>query len=212
MAIFEQKFSGRNRVDMRLWMDIPKRPEFIAQSRVWNKIVKDAVREALVYHHNTHIPRHFKRDARQRYEHKPRSEKYKAWKKRRFGSLLDLVLTGRTRDKLTKPQGYDKIVVGGAAEGGKKSLEGKLIYQFGFVQDIKNYYASKKAQTNTRDPRARKAGQRQQNPNRVTLRDMRAELQRITQDEADDLRTVFLKAVEVGITNIRAGRKRVGRK
>lgn len=214
MAEFQQIRSG-NKVAMRLFIDVPKKPSDIAQARVWNGFVKDAIRETLAHHHNKHMPRHFKRDARQRYQHKERNAKYKSWKKRKYGSLLDLVLTGRTRDKLTKPNGFDRITIGGAAIGGKKPVEGKLVYTFGFNQDLIDFYKSQKGKK-SRDHRnaMRLGGMRVTlvNPNRVTLRDMRAELQTITEDEAADLRDVFRKGIWDRVNNYRAGRKQAGRK
>lgn len=217
MAEFQQRFVGKNRVDMRLWVSIPKRPDEIAQPRIWNKMVKDSVRETLTFHHNKHMPRHFKREARARYNHKPRSEKYKAWKKRRFGSITDLVMTGSTRDKLTKANGFDRITIGGAAEGGQKSISGKLVYTFGFNDKLKAFYASQKA-NRTRDQRAQRAKNRGgrfaavAGGHRVTLRDMRAELQTLTEDEADALRQVFETGLWARVEAYRAGRKTVGRK
>lgn len=217
MVAFQQRFRGRNKVDMRLWMDIPKRPEEIGQARIWNKMVKDSLRETLAYHHNKHMPRHFRREARERYSHKPRSEKYKAWKKKRFGSITDLVMTGSTKQKLTRANGFDKIQIGGAAEGGKKALAGKLIYTFGFNDKLVEFYRSQKG-NRTRDRRAQRAASRGgrfaavAGGHRVTLRDMRAELQKITPDEADALRGVFEQALWGRVESYKAGRKRVGRK
>lgn len=212
MAEFQQRYNGDNRVNMRLWMNIPKKPEKIAQAQIWNAMVKNSVRDALVFHHQNHIPRHFKRDARTRYNHKPRNEKYKAWKKRRFGSIIDLVMTGSTRDKMTKANGYDRIVIGGAALGGKKDLQGKLSYTFGFNNKIVAFYKAQKA-AKTRDPRARRSGASAAKSRRgVTLRDMRAELQTITADEAESLRKVFETALWGRVDAYKAGRKTVGRK
>lgn len=217
MAEFQQVFRGRNKVDMRLWIEIPKKPEQIKQPRIWNKMVKDALREALMFHHNKHMPRHFKREARARYNHKPRSEKYKSWKKRRFGSLIDLVMTGGTKEKITRANGYDRITIGGAAEGGKKSLSGKLVYTFGFTDKLKEFYASQKS-NRTRDRRAQRAVTRGgrfasvAGGHRVTLRDMRAELERMTPDESEAVRDVFENGLWSRVEAYKAGRKRVGRK
>lgn len=188
---------------MALLIDLPERPAQIAQDRVWNKINKDAMKVALMHHHNTHMPRHFKRDARQRYSHKERNAKYKAWKKRKFGSLIDLVMSGSTRDKITKAGGYDRITIGGAAVGGQKDLVGKLVYTFGFNDKLKAFYLSKKVRFHndpvTRDPREQwrrrqKAVARTIGP-RVSLQDMRAELMKMTPDEVKIIAEVFRKEV-----------------
>lgn len=210
MVAFQQ-INGKRGPQMRLWLDIPKRPSEIAQPRVWNKMVKDSVRTALVYHHDRHIPEHFTRKAREKYGHKPRSDKYKAWKAKKFGAVLDLVMTGSTRKLWTSKHGYQRITMGGAAEGGKKELSGAIVYVWGFNQKLIDFYKAQKA-NKTRDPNVTRGGgirARYQNPNRVTLADMRKEMQIVTADEAEHLGQVFRAELIGRIDSYKAGRKRI---
>lgn len=210
MAEFQQ-ITGKKGPQMRLFMEIPTRPAEIAQPRVWNKMVKDSVRKALMYHHNNHMPLHFLPAAKGKYGHKTRSEKYRAYKARRWRSNVDLVMTGRTRAVMTKHSAPQKIQVGGAAEGGKKPIAGKLIYVFGFNAELVAFYKAQKA-GKTRDPTAARAGGvriRIVNPNRVTMADMKKELQTITEDEATALQTVFADDLMAQIEAYKSKRKRI---
>lgn len=209
MAEFQQ-LSGKRGPQMRLWLDIPTRPAEIAQVRVWNRIVKKSVRKTLTFHLDEHMPRHFGLEARRRYKHKPRSEKYKAWKLRRFRSKTDLVLTGRTRAIVDSKSG-PKISVGGAAEGGKKEISGRLSIPFGFAPDLREFYRAQKGKK-SRDPNVLKRRGftiRHTNPNRVTLRDMKAELQTMTPDEVEALQKLFADDLMQQIEKHKAGRKRI---
>lgn len=54
------------------------------------------------YHHERHIPRHFEPFASVKYRYLPRSRSYNKIKERLFGTTQPLVLTGTTRDTVTR--------------------------------------------------------------------------------------------------------------
>lgn len=95
--------------------------------RLHNSIVKDAVRDVLVEHHRRRIPGHFQRPAHGKYGYADRSPRYRAQKQRRYGSSIDLVRTGRTRQQMTTQR---QITVGGQATAG--TIRGRLTLRFPF--------------------------------------------------------------------------------
>ena len=58
--------------------------------------VKMAVRLTLLEYQQTDLKQHFKSTNRQKYDHQKRRPSYKAFKRRKYGSITDLKKTGRT--------------------------------------------------------------------------------------------------------------------
>src|SRR5687768_16788977 len=95
-----------------IWViDVPERPADLAK-RWHNKYAKEALRETIEkwHGHQQGFAKHFRRDARYRYNHAPRSEKYKRYKQRRYHSTVDLIKTGRTKRRMLSTY---KVTVGG---------------------------------------------------------------------------------------------------
>lgn len=185
-------------------LEVPARFEDITK-RHHNRIAKDAVRNVLEYHWKHRIPLHFRQDARGRYGYKPRSEKYKALKNRRFRSRRDLVLTGASEERMKREH---RITVGGTAEKG--TLTGTLIVAFSWVKRVQAAFA-KKARFARRlgvsadalepsKPRAKPS---------VTIQDMKREIQRMTPDEIKDVAAQFRAEYMRLAERLRSGRKRV---
>jgi len=65
--------------------------------REHNKIIRDLGINEMKIHLRDNIPGHFRQDARRKHKHAKRNGGYKAIKKARFGSILDLVKTKRTK-------------------------------------------------------------------------------------------------------------------
>lgn len=81
--------------------------------RVHKKIAKQAAVAMMKSHQVHRLERHFKRDARHKYNHARRSPEYNAIKKRKYGSAIDLVKTGRLRKHVL--MNNHQIQVGGDA-------------------------------------------------------------------------------------------------
>lgn len=112
-----------------VWViDVPQRPSDLAR-RYHNKYAKEAIREAIEkwHQHESGFKKHYRRDARQRYRHFPRSPKYLKYKAKRWKSSVDHILTGRSKRRMTSQW---KTTVGGSAEG--KNLNATLILTFPF--------------------------------------------------------------------------------
>ena len=163
-------------------LDIPTRPEDIAK-RHHNRIVKDAAREMMERKHEKHTPEHFKQTNRRKYNHKPRTEKYKRSKLRQGRGATDLVYRRRTQQWMTRAY---KLRMGGNAEAG--TLNAKLIYTFPF-----------KGGTGRFKKRTRQA---------VGIEQMIKELQTFAPDETPQLAEWFLEAYMKGVEKFRGGRKR----
>jgi hypothetical protein len=146
---------------------LPTRPEEMAK-RDHNRVVKDALKAIIARHHKQHIPKHFERSAHGTYGYKQRSQKYIREKNRRYGSSTDLVKTGRSRQKMLADP---KIVIGGAAEGGKKKLQGVLKLRFDFTGGGRRY---------------RKASSQA-----VTIEQLHAEIRAMTRQEQQELANLF---------------------
>src|ERR1051326_1743505 len=119
------------RFEFAIW--VPTRPAEIAR-RHFNRLAKEALRETLVYHQKTFLPLHFKAGAANRYGYKRRKESWNRHKMKYYGSgAVDLVETGRSKFRILSG---GKITIGGAAEGGKKGLEGKLTVRSDFSRKV----------------------------------------------------------------------------
>lgn len=169
-------------------IELPTRPEDIAR-RYHNKIVREAMKSTAEKHHEEHIPEHFKSTNRQKYKHAPRSEKYKAYKRKRWHRVTDLVLTGRTKDWMERAY---KLRVGGNAEAGTTTA--KLILTFPFKGGTGRF----------KDPQTKRAATAQK-----TIQQMIGEMETITDSERRKLGEWFLEEYMKGVDNYRAGRKRI---
>lgn len=125
-------------INISTWIDVSDRMHDLigglnerGQLRVWGQILKSALSEVLVEHHRKRIPLHFKRAARQQYRYQERSPKYKAKKWGIFKSQLDLVKSGRTRERIERQR---QIRFKGGASSWRTggATIGQLIMQFPF--------------------------------------------------------------------------------
>lgn len=121
------------RYGFRTIVDFSERFEDLTTSaRRWNAIAREALREELELHHQRRIPAHFSRSARTTYRYAERTPGYKALKKRRFGSLLDLVKTGRSKSSITRGR---QIRFAGTLSGSARrapGLTGSLVMKMNF--------------------------------------------------------------------------------
>lgn len=145
--------------------------------RLHNAIAKDAVRDTLVKHHRRRIPGHFQRPAHGKYGYAQRSPRYRAAKQKKYGSSIDLVRTGRTKQQMTTQR---QITVSGQATAG--TIRGRLTLRFPFPGGSLRFKAA--------------AGTRQ----RVTIEQMAREIRTITSDEIQqinrDIRGLYVDGVK----------------
>lgn len=170
-----------------IWViDVPTRPDDLAK-RWHNKFAKDALRETLERWHKSPqgFRKHFRRDARQRYDHFPRQEKYKRYKARKYHSTVDLVKTGMTKHHM---QQEGKVTIRGTAEG--RDLAASLILRFPFRGGTGRF---------------RKKLTRQQ----VSIQRMIIELQRFDAEDPPLLARWFLAAYMRKVKDFRSARKRI---
>lgn len=141
---------------------VPALGELLARnaSRAHNRVAKQAVRDVLTAHWQKRIPLHFTRPAHGRYGYAQRSPRYRFQKQKKFGSSIDLVRTGRTRQQMTSQA---QITVAGTATAG--TIRGNLTLRFPFPGGGLRFKAA--------------PGTRQ----RVTIEQMASEIRRITPDE-----------------------------
>ena len=147
---------------MRLVIDVSDRLEdLITQARQWNQHAREAMAEGLSEYHDERIPRHFRQDAREIYDHKERLASYLAKKAKRFHSYRDLVKRGLTEQFVTSAR---RITLQGSlmSKGAGATLRGNLIMQ----------HAIPVAQDNT-------------HPSHVTIADMKREMTLMTDAEQE---------------------------
>lgn len=152
------------------------------QDRDLNRMAKDSMDEELAKHHKQRIPGHFSREARSKYKHKPRRRPYMAFKKRKFGSIADLVKTGETRRRVTST--YRRSLGGAWLRGGVLSaIRGTLHYSLPFDWDRKpqggggrRRYSRQQAALDTRN---------------VKLQDIKNEIAYVTDSEGQDVAKGF---------------------
>lgn len=170
-----------------VWViDMPEWDEDV-NKRNYNKFAKEALAETLEKYHEQKegLEKHFKRDARQRYRHFPRSPKYKKWKQK-HGSLIDLVKTGASKERMLS---YRKISVGGSAANG--DLHGKLTVYF--KESLRGGSGS------FRNP---------DHPSAVTIQKMIIELQRFDSTDPGRFGKWFAEAFMKRVAEFRSQRKR----
>lgn len=109
-------------------LDVPSRAEDMAV-RYHNKYAKEALFDAVVKWHGSEqgFKTRFKREAKTRFKHFERSQKYKAMKARKYHSTVDLIKSGDSKEQmLTRAQ----IQIGGTAEKGTLSVTIKMRFAF----------------------------------------------------------------------------------
>lgn len=112
----------------------PARPADMTQGRIHNRLVKEALRETMELHHSKHTRRHFQKGAKHLYAYAPRTRKYLASKRRKYGHTIDMLASGDTRRAMAdKPV---KVSIGGAAEGGKKGITATFKLKFPFAGKV----------------------------------------------------------------------------
>lgn len=109
-------------------LDVPTRAEDLAK-RYHNKYAKEALFDAVVrwQGHEKGFKARFTRDAKTRFHHFERQEKYKQQKARKYHSTLDLVKTGKSRERMFNQA---KIQIGGSAEGGNLTVTITMRFDF----------------------------------------------------------------------------------
>ena len=88
--------------------------------RLHNRVSELALKAALLEHWSKTTKKHFVKSARQRYGYADRSMRYVRQKRRRYGSVADLVKTGKA--KRTTPVVMPKVKIGGSAASVLKGL------------------------------------------------------------------------------------------
>lgn len=169
----------------QVFVEVPERPQQVAQ-RTHNAWSRAAMRQILETHHKKRIPEHFKRSARGKYGYKNRKPRYMRYKARKYGSQTDLVFSGASKINIER---NPKFVVAGAAEGGKKPIEGRIEVEF-------QWQARRRAALRA-SPALRKkaylnllAGGRANTG--VKTEDMKSEVRRILPNEASEMGIEFL--------------------
>ena len=109
-------------------LDIPTRTEDLA-IRHHNKYVKEALFDAVVrwHGHAEGFKTRFKREAKTRFHHFERQEKYKRYKARRYHSTVDLIKTGKSKEQMLSQA---KIQIGGTAEKGTITVTVSMRFAF----------------------------------------------------------------------------------
>ena len=155
--------------------------------RAHSAVAKASVRKVLQVHHKKTLPGHFKQTNKSKYDHKARSKKWRSDKRRKYGSITDLVASGETKRKMlgTTP----KIAVGGTAD---TFLHGTMTLSFPFGKDGKRRTSA------------------------VTLTVMRKEIARWTDDEQMAagalVQQEYAKGIEERFANAPKIRKQLGAK
>ncbi len=104
-------------------------PESLVNSpRIHNKLVREAIRESLEFHHRHTMPLHFKTAARERYSYMPRTDRYKARKMRKWKSRTDLVASGQSKEYILRNK---TITISGSAANA--NVMGTLRTRFNFT-------------------------------------------------------------------------------
>jgi hypothetical protein len=131
--------------------------------RPHNQAARTAMERTLVFHHKHHMPAHFRLDARHRYRHQERSKSWKAFKKKAYRSIIDLVARGKLKSSINAAS---TIRISGSITGG--TLMGTLVMRAPFPTRNKSV-----------------------NARVVTIQQMVRELQTVTDEEKMRLGRVF---------------------
>lgn len=103
--------------------------------RVHRAAAKDAMRTTLKLHQLKRLESHFKQTNRAKYNHAPRTARYKAQKRRKYHSITDLVKTGETRRRMLNE--HHAIRIGGTAD---TELKASMVMHFPFPEGDRNPY------------------------------------------------------------------------
>jgi hypothetical protein len=183
-------------------VSVPERPGDVAR-RHWNRFCREAMQECLQTHHRERIPLHFRQDARYRYGYKDRTARYRAAKRKRYKSTRDLVKTGASERRM-KREG--QIIVGGAAEGSKRPISGKLRLMFDFTQTAAFEFSQmKRFKQAGRGWYDSAAGRRAAG---VTIADMHREVQQMTPQERRAFAEQYVAAIMRRYRSWQGARKR----
>lgn len=180
-----------------IWViDVPQRPGDLAR-RHHDRIAKEALREAVTKYHDVKegFEKHWRRDARERYNHRPRDPKYLRWKQRRFKSSVDIKKSGRTERKMLSEW---KLAAGGNASD--KTLSVTLIVRFPFKGGTGRF-----RKDIARNPMRRD----QAKQNQEWILQMAKELQRFDEQDPVNLAKWFGEFYWRGVNAFRSGRKRI---
>jgi hypothetical protein len=168
-------------------LDVPERPEDLTK-RDHNKYAKEALFDAVVRwhgHRESGFPTRFQREAKTRFRHFERSEKYKRMKARKYHSTVDLIKSGDSKESMLTRV---KIAVGGTAV--KDTLHATATMRFAFKGG---------------SGRFRTQGTRQE----VTVERMLVELQTCDQQDAELIAKWLLEGYMQRLNNHRKTRKRI---
>lgn len=176
----------RSRVPaFQVQVEVPERPKQVA-TRTHNAWSRQAMRTILETHHAKRIPQHFKRSARGKYGYKARKPRYMRYKARKYGAQTDLVFSGASKINIER---NPKFVVSGAAEGGKKTIEGRIEVEF-------QWQAKRRAALRASPALRAKAYRNFLAGGRVNTgvktEDMKSEVRRILSSEASEMAVEFL--------------------
>jgi hypothetical protein len=185
-------------------IDVPKLGELLLgnASRTHNKIANTAMRETLLTHATRRIPQHFARPAHSKYGYAERSKPYRFFKQRKYGSAIDLVMTGRTKHAMSSQR---QITVGGTATGG--TLRGDLKLRFPFGLAAQQAHA-RRARGQSKGAPLSARGRRDGKP-RVTIAQMRKEIATITPDEASQITAELRDRYVEGVKTTAGPRQRI---
>ena len=178
------------------YMDVPTRAADLSR-RLHNKFAKEAIRETIEDYHDrkSGFAKHWRRDARQRYNHKPRNPKYQAIKAKKYRSTIDIKKTGLTEQKMLSEW---KVTSGGNA--GDKTLNVTLIVRFPFKGGTGSFRTNKKRSAQR---------QRQAEQNWRWIEQMKIELQRFDDKDPVELAAEFGKRYWAKVEAHRGSRKRI---
>jgi hypothetical protein len=195
-----------------IWViDVPVRPDDLAK-RWHNKYAKAALRDTLEWWHKhpDGFKDHFERGNREKFQHFPRTEKYKRAKAKgvkvdgkRYFSTVDLVKTSRTKEHMRKNK---KITVGGTAVG--DTLRGTLILRFPFKGGTGRLRQLHRVPKNLIELIKQDKLREKVLHQALTIQKMRIELERFDEDDPRLLAEHFLRAYMQKVEAHRAGRKR----
>jgi hypothetical protein len=111
-----------------MWSVHIELPEILLRSeRTHNRFVRTALEDNAGFHHKNVMREHFRPEAKDRYGHAPRSDKYRKWKTRRWGADVDLFKTGRTKNAIL---GTAKVLTSGSASS--ETLRTRLLMRLPF--------------------------------------------------------------------------------
>jgi len=185
-------------------IEIPKLGELLLDNagRTHNKIANNSIRATLLHHAESRIVQHFARPAHDRYGYAERSPHYRHFKKKRFHTSIDLILSGRTKHAMTTQR---QITVGGTATGGTLRGDLKLKFPFGLAAQAAH---ARRARGQSKGAPLSARGRKDGRP-RVTIAQMRKEIAAITADERSQMAAEVRDRYVDGVKTTAGPRQRV---